>query len=107
MRRIGHGWSAIQATLAWADCKPLVRPPRPSILGQGRTLIGGRVDSPQIVCNAMTPGGRCGATARVLNAHYVYKPDMKDAGQVLVEAKYEVVCPTCGPRMQVEYFANA
>jgi len=55
----------------------------------------------------MTAGGRGGARARVLNAHYVYKPDTKDAGQLLVEAKYEIVCPKCGPRMQMEYFTNS
>jgi hypothetical protein len=65
------------------------------------------LDTPTIACNAETPTGRCEAAAQVLNAHYVYKPDAKDAGQVLVEARYEIVCPQCGPRMQVECFTNS
>jgi hypothetical protein len=65
------------------------------------------LESSTIVCSAETQGRRCGATARVLSAHYVYKPASKNAQQLLVEARYQIHCPKCGPRTQVEYFENA
>jgi len=62
-----------------------------------------------IICDAQTSQGLCGATAIIRKAHYVYRPkrtaSRQEFQQELVEARYEIDCPNCGRRMQVEWTA--
>ena len=60
-----------------------------------------------ILCNARDAEGRvCGATAEVRQVHYKYVPHLdRPRGQfeqVLSETHYEIDCPRCGWRTQVE-----
>jgi len=63
-----------------------------------------------IICDAQTSQGLCGATAVIRNAHYVYRPkrtaSRQEFQQELVEARYEIDCPNCGRRTQVERTAS-
>jgi hypothetical protein len=64
------------------------------------------LDALTIVCSAVRSGAPCGATAKVLIAHYVYKPKHgggRDGPQEeLAEIRYSISCPKCGQRTQVE-----
>jgi hypothetical protein len=59
-----------------------------------------------IVCSKLGADGKpCGATAVVTRATYEYaNVDFTRPGHCpdLVEAKYEIQCPKCGPRVQFE-----
>jgi hypothetical protein len=61
---------------------------------------------PTIVCDAQTPQGPCGSVARVRQAHYEYRPrpwnPADGVQQELIETRYEIECPRCGNRVQVE-----
>ena len=60
-----------------------------------------------IVCDTVTPNGRCGATTTVVSAHPRFDSVMfGDAPggqfeQVLRETRYVLHCPKCGWRDQV------
>ena len=58
-------------------------------------------------CNKVGPAGKvCGATAVVLKASYKYDTlsysQGREFGPELVEVRYEIECPNCGKRRQVE-----
>jgi DNA-directed RNA polymerase subunit RPC12/RpoP len=59
-----------------------------------------------VVCdNQNNDGTPCGATAIVIRAAYAYEEvDFLTTGQLptLLEARYEIQCPNCGHRRQVE-----
>jgi hypothetical protein len=60
-----------------------------------------------ILCDAHDAQGRvCGATAEVRQVHYKYVPHLDrqraEFQQVLSETHYEIDCPRCGWRTQVE-----
>jgi hypothetical protein len=60
-----------------------------------------------LICDGRDSEGRvCGATAEVRKVHYRYVPQRVgrngDIEQVLSETHYEIDCPRCGWRTQVE-----
>jgi hypothetical protein len=60
-----------------------------------------------ILCDGRDANGRpCGAEAEVRRVHYKYVSEFKrpfgDVQQVLSETQYEIECPRCGWRTQVE-----
>jgi len=61
-----------------------------------------------ISCHAVTPEkGVCDARALVHEVHYVYSPSPGggapgDFERVLTEIRYDIDCPKCGYRTQVE-----
>jgi len=60
-----------------------------------------------IICDGRDSEGRpCGATAEVRRVHYKYVPHLDrplgEMQQVLSETHYEIDCPHCGWRTQVE-----
>jgi hypothetical protein len=61
----------------------------------------------KIKCDSQgAEGPPCGADALVHLVHYVYsreqKPGQPAASHVLRETRYEIDCPRCGRRTQVE-----
>jgi len=55
-----------------------------------------------ILCTARAADGRmCGETTEVREVHYRFTPRLA-AAQVLTEIRYDVNCPICGHRTQVE-----
>jgi hypothetical protein len=72
-----------------------------------RALMGPlRMHSPTILCDAHTPEGSCGSVVRIRQAHYEYRPRPWNTAdgiqQELIETRYEIECPRCGYRVQVE-----
>jgi hypothetical protein len=60
-----------------------------------------------IRCDSLDPSGvPCGAEALVERVHYMYVTEQEsstgDLRRVLSEMHYEIRCPRCGPRTQVE-----
>jgi hypothetical protein len=60
-----------------------------------------------IACNGRDAHGNiCGAEAEVRRVHYKYVAEREgrlgDVQQVLSETQYEIECPRCGWRTQVE-----
>jgi hypothetical protein len=60
-----------------------------------------------IVCNGgASRGRRCGAEAEIRQVHYRYVTEADHSSgelrQVLYETHYDIDCPTCGRRTQVE-----
>jgi phage terminase large subunit GpA-like protein len=62
-----------------------------------------------IICeNRFSDSARCGETALVRGVRYVYArttgSDVESAQPVLREAHFQIECPRCGERQQVERF---
>jgi hypothetical protein len=62
-----------------------------------------------VVCDNQKPDGTiCGTTAIVVRASYEYEnvdfvhPDPQNALPSLKESRFEIECPNCGHRRQVE-----
>jgi hypothetical protein len=59
-----------------------------------------------ISCDSLrSNGGSCGAPALIHQVHYRYEagPDwMPDVERILTEIHYDISCPRCGYRTQVE-----
>jgi len=58
-----------------------------------------------IACDSRDSEGRlCGATAEVRRIHYKYVPQVfrGEVEQVLSETHYDIECPRCGWRTQIE-----
>jgi hypothetical protein len=59
-----------------------------------------------ICANLRADGASCGETALVHVVHYVYRPAEVSEGfaanHKLTESHYEIVCPRCGRRTQIE-----
>jgi hypothetical protein len=65
------------------------------------------VEAARVICDAIRPGGhRCGERAIVLKAQYFYdtRPHRGPGGyqHTLRETHYEIECPHCGRRTQIE-----
>jgi hypothetical protein len=65
-----------------------------------------------VLCDAPSAdGGLCGARAVVHEVHYKYSPYANrrpfDVDRVLTEIHYDVDCPRCGYRTQIEKVSEA
>ena len=65
-----------------------------------------------VECDARDSQGRpCGAIALVTKVHYKYVPHRTGSSgeveQVLEETHYDIECPKCGPRRQVQKVGEA
>ena len=68
---------------------------------------GATMQPAMIVCDGRDPNGRpCGAEAEVRRVHYKYVAEMErqlgEVQQVLSETQYEIECPRCGWRTQIQ-----
>jgi hypothetical protein len=58
-----------------------------------------------ITCDShASQSARCGETALVRAVSYVYARERESAAPVLREAHYQIDCPRCGQRTQIERF---
>jgi hypothetical protein len=59
-----------------------------------------------ILCDGHTRGGPCGEEAVIRQVHYVYQPRFgaprEEVLQELVETRYDIDCPHCGARVQID-----
>jgi hypothetical protein len=58
-----------------------------------------------IICDSrLSQAARCGETALVRAVSYVYERERYSPAPVLREAQFQIDCPRCGQRTQVERF---
>ncbi len=69
------------------------------------------MNSRTIRCNGVRSEGECcGRIARLVTIKYHFAREIDEKGRVhlaLCRAHYEIECPVCGPRIQVEKFRPA